>query len=398
MTRNGQPTPLDARPSRSPQVLVPAALALVVTCCTSPPQDGGTVHPTPTNRVPLNASVASRDSLPSGLSGAVLDDWLATRNRLLTATATVAIGADGQGPEMFGSVSDAKLDLAGNILVFDEHAQTIIVFDQVGRYVAKFGGVGDGPLELRRASRFTVLPDGRIAVPTLPSGLKIFAPAGDGVRWKLDQHLDLPAGASSICSSNYGNLLLSGWVRANNTVVHKVTLPAAEVVSFGAGYDDEEWVVRWRMSDGFVGCVDSTPRLAVLGFQILPTVHAYTLDGKTQWHSRIEDHIPMSVVSRVRPDGRTGVSRSRTTVHDLLGFIQGLGDHVILQYDRFLPDDRTVRRRTFLLDARTGHGAALPDTLPAITSVYSSGYLAVFEDPYPRVEYREYSTLQGSGP
>ena len=146
------------------------------------------------------------------------------------------------------------------------------------------------------------------------------------------------------------------------------------------------------MSDGFAGCVDGTRQLAIFGFHILPVIDAYTLDGTIQWRSRIEGHLPMSVVSRVRPDGRVGISRSRATPHDLLGFIQGLGNHVIVQHDRFLPDDRSVTRQTFLLDARTGQGAFLSATLPAITSVHSHGYLAVFEDPYPRVEYRVFST------
>ena len=372
-----------------------ATLILVATSCTDSTSSEGTAHPTPKNRVFPRASVATRDSLPAHLAGVELDQWVTVRNRLSNARTTVRIGTKGPGPAMFGSVSDAKIDHAGHIHVFDEQAQTVSVFDQQGRYVTRFGGLGDGPQELRQASRLSILEDGRVAVPTLPSTLKIFGPTDDST-WELEQQIDLPTGATGICSMSNSSLLLSGWARTGNTILHYLALPALDVTSFGTGYDDDEWIVRWWMSDGLVGCVNGTIQLAIFGFQILPLINAYTLDGAIQWRSRIEGHIPMTVVSRVRPDGRTGISRSRATPHDLLGFIQGHGNHVILQYDRFLPDDRSVTRQTFLLDARNGHGALLSDTLPTITSVHSNGYVAVFEDPYPRVEYRVFSTSRSS--
>lgn len=398
MTNNAPIPTTNSRPSRR-QFLLSTAIttwALAVSSCTAPASSPGAVHPTPQNRVFTGVSVVTRDSLPASLAGADLNQWVTARNRLVGARTTVRLGTEGPGPEMFGSVSDAKIDPAGNIHVFDEHTQTISVFDQQGHYITKYGGLGDGPAELRRASRMSILEDGRVAIPTLPSDLKVFAPTPDGFRWKPDQRLSLPAGASGVCSMGNDNLLLSGWVREDNTVLHRLSLGTADISSFGLGYDDKEWIVRWRMSDGFAGCVNSTLKLAVFGFQILPVIDAYTPDGARQWRSRVEGHLPMSVVSRVRPDGRVGISRSRTTPHDLLGLVQGLGNHVLVQYDRFLPDDRSVTRQTFLLDAKTGNGAFLSDTLPAITFVHSDGYLAVFEDPYPRVEYRAFSTRRVS--
>ncbi|MDE2793929.1 MAG: hypothetical protein OXL34_03835, partial [Gemmatimonadota bacterium] len=62
--------------------------------------------------------------------------------------------------------------------------------------------------------------------------------------------------------------------------------------------------------------------------------------------------------------------------------------HVVLQYQRYgeMSDLRALR--TYLLDPATGQGSLIGEDLPVIQSFYDGGYVASFEDPYPRLEMR----------
>ena len=88
-----------------------------------------------------------------------------TRRAVLEAKPVLRLGSEEAGPELFGYIPKAAIDLDGNVVVLDEDAQEIRIFDPEGGFVESFGGRGDGPMELRQANDFHVLPDARIAVP-----------------------------------------------------------------------------------------------------------------------------------------------------------------------------------------------------------------------------------------
>jgi hypothetical protein len=58
---------------------------------------------------------------------------------------------------------------------------------------------------------------------------------------------------------------------------------------------------------------------------------------------------------------------------------------------RFDTKERTLDVRSHLIDAASGMGAYVGDSvLPPILSVFPGGFVAMFEDPYPRLEVRTY--------
>lgn len=385
--------------TRSPGGRRGAAVALLVVlgACgpeVEPLRQGQVLHPDAANAPPADASLVSGDSLPQGLSPGALEAWKEARDAILGARTVLRLGSNrGDGPDLFGMISDAKIDAQGNVVVFDHQAQELRVFDSGGRHLGGFGGHGDGPLELRDASRFEVLPDGRIAVPVASRRVKVFAPAGAG--WELEETFTLPADPMGMCAGSDGRLYFSGTPSsrrpdAGNTVVHQVSMPGYEVASFGAGYRHDEWIVRWKMSEGFVGC-PSEPDRVIFGFQMLPVIRSYSTSGSVIWTAEVTDHVPVRVIESRRPDGRSSVGHRRHIAHDLLFEVHPLpSGHVFLQYTRFLPKKRDVEPRSFLLDAESGAGAFLGegDVLPTVSSVYPGGYIALFEEPYPRLEVR----------
>ena len=70
----------------------------------------------------------------------------------------------GEGWEQFGNVRKVAFDDAGQLYVFDWQTLHIHVVDASGGLRRTLGGRGDGPGEIRRASSFTVMPDGRVVV------------------------------------------------------------------------------------------------------------------------------------------------------------------------------------------------------------------------------------------
>ncbi len=313
--------------------------------------------------------------------------WNAAKRSLLSATTAFRIGSEERGPELFGYVPKADFAPNGNLVVLDEDAQEIRIFDPQGRFVEQFGGLGDGPMELRRARDFHLFPDGRIAVPLGEYGdIKIFERSG--TRWELSEIVE--ARSRSLCGMEDGRLFSAAYASANgSTIINEL---GDTVWSFGSGYRYEEWHIRRVLSGGSVACLDKSDRI-VYGFEMLPRVQAYdATDGSLQWTAAVqEDYLQLRVTESRASGGRLAYSEGTLLDHDRLMavFTVGKGDHVLLDYSRVLPDQKEFRSRHYLVDAATGVGAYLgDDALPVLVSVQPDGYVALFADRTVYLEVR----------
>ena len=61
-----------------------------------------------------------------------------------------------------------------------------------------------------------------------------------------------------------------------------------------------------------------------------------------------------------------------------------------MQYRRYGDQMNLQAVRTFLLDPEMGQGSLIADDLPEIESFHAGGYVASFDDPYPRLEVRTF--------
>ena len=62
-----------------------------------------------------------------------------------------------------------------------------------------------------------------------------------------------------------------------------------------------------------------------------------------------------------------------------------------MQTLRYSEATNTRVPRTYLVDGPSGMGALISETLPEIASFFDHGYVALMEDPFPRVEIRRYT-------
>ncbi len=349
-------------------------------------------HPTTRNAPPQDAVAMSSDTVPDGLAGDALASWTRMRQDLLGAQTVLRLGSqDHPSHGVFGNVLHAEADREGNLLVLDSQSKVLTAFDLRGRFLSTVGGFGEGPLELRYASgHFDVLEDGRILVPNGPH-IKILARNAAG--WTLERMVDVPRTAEAVCAFEGRDTAFSvGWNLEDNTLVHPFSVETgARRSSFGIGYVDDSQLVQRVMARGTRGvCLDGeVPRVAA-AFGLLPIVRLYSLpEGEVVWTSHLVDHVPAGVTSQIRwiddvGGERLSVNLDTDSDSDYLVAIVAMSrDHILAQYAR-----RSTGIRSYLIDAASGAGAYIGDSLPIVASVYSDGYVAIVNDPYPRLELR----------
>jgi hypothetical protein len=69
---------------------------------------------------------------------------------------------DGEGPDMFGAITDFEVDAYGRFWIFEGQAQELRVFDSQGGYLKTVGRQGEGPGEFNRVIGMEWGPDGNL--------------------------------------------------------------------------------------------------------------------------------------------------------------------------------------------------------------------------------------------
>lgn len=340
------------------------------------------LHPTSENAPPEDAVPITTNSEPVGLSAEALAQWRAARDRLLGARTTLSLGTNrGEGPELFGMIGDVAFDRDGNVVVLDAVNYDVRVFDPEGSHLVSFGREGEGPMEFRsRPHTVTVLSDGRLLVGTR-SAINVFAPVADGY-----EYLDRVAVPSEhMCVSASERLFIARHhTRTNDRVLHEVGMTGDTTLSFGHGYLDEHWLVRNQLSDGMIACLDDPPGV-LFAFSEHPIVRLHRPgEDDPVWTAALEDFVQPLYAAAIDGSWIRMASNSAEFVDKPHMFGE---NQIILQvgYRRLL----SMRMRTYLLDAATGLGALIYEDLPRIMKVVPGGFVASWNDPYPRVEVRE---------
>ena len=365
-------------------------LGLVVLACQScRPSGADVLHPTPEN-VPANPSLIVDDTLPRDLSGRALQSWRDARDNLLAASVLLRIGSNQEGPELFGRVRDVSIDDAGNILVLDDQTSEVRVFASDGRHLQTFGGLGDGPSEMRGATAIQSLPDGRLLVLGRPRRGKLFerTPAGYRVIRPLEVMVDAPDAA---CSIDPAHAFVAGGTGAQRSAVHKVSVETGELVNHvGIGYVFDDWAVRGMIATGTIGCLEgaATRRFVFHASAFLPFVRAYRAsDGLLLWVARLEAFMQTRLVT---PRGGGIIVRS-DQVRDEVSSVQPVPPaHLIVQTSGFAPSERDPSSvSTYLVDVETGSGALISDELGNLLSVTTDRYVFLGNHPFPQLEVRD---------
>lgn len=384
---------------------LPALLSVALGACADPSDSADfvdpEVHPNEENAAPADAHLISEDSLPTGLSADALDAWRSVRDDLLAAQTVMRLGTEEEGPQLFGRIGDVAVDAEGNVLVFDALAMELRVFDSGGRYISGFGGHGDGPLELRYNlfGVFELLDEGRVLVAN-GAVTKLFAEVAG--QWQLDKTVEAPGFITDACVIN-DEAFFAGWRADDNSLIQTASLATGVAgEGFVQGYQHPDYLVRSKMAEGTRIACFATTQQVIVGWAYRPIIAAYRLGQRSPiWTSRVSGRLPSRIVYGLASD-QTGTERpaieDQTDPRDFLQAVLPISvGHLLIQYSRTSrsqPIDPVTR--TYLVDTASGLGAFLGTDLPDISTVLSDGYVAVFEDPYPRIEIRRLS-MQPTG-
>ncbi len=360
-------------------------LAFLSACGTDGGTTGEVAHPTPSNSPPPDAAVLTDDAPPPGLRGERLTRWLGARDRLRGARPVAEIGSDKEGPELFGEIHDARVDGQGRLWVLDSQASAVRIFAGDGTYLDGFGSVGDGPLEMRNTRGMLLLGGSRAVVFTARRQAKVFDrdPAG----WRLDEVVTFPVTIEDSCSYADRHFLHGVVGRAEQSLIYGMRkLDDTVLVRYGSGYKNDVKQFGDMLSIGEIACVP-THHLVVFAFRLFPMVEAYSV-GTTDlvWSAYVDAYIQQRIETT-----DVNMRNYHGLPHDYLATALAMpSGHVVLQYKRYGDQLDLHAVRTFLLDPETGQGSLVADDLPEIESFHPRGYVASFEDPYPRLELRAF--------
>lgn len=380
---------------------LPLVLSVALGACAAPSDSGDfrdpEIHPDAENAVPSDATLISEDSVPAGLDANALDAWRSVRDDLLAARTTMRLGTQEEGPQLFGRIGDVAVDAAGNVFVFDALAMELRAFDSAGRYTSGVGGFGDGPLELRYNlfGVFELLDEGRVLVANGPR-TKLFRNTGE--QWQLDRTVEAPGLVNDLCVID-GQAFFAGWRADDNTLVQTASVATgAADTGLVQGYRHPDYLVRSKMAEGVRIACFATSQQVVVGWGHLPMIRSYRLGQESPtWTSQVGGRLPSRIVYGTVTDQTGAESLAIEDQTDPRDFLMSLlpmsSSHLVVQYSRASRNPTAVPLiRTYLVDIATGLGALLGTDLPVMSTVLSDGYVALFTDPYPRVEVRKFAT------
>ena len=328
-----------------------------------------------------------------GVDQEALSDWLRVRDALVEGGDVLfSLGRLGEmdedGPEVFGIEIDAALNPLDQLVVLDRRNHAIKTFDATGTHIATFGRAGPGPGEFLDPAALEIMTDGRLVVLDRGNRINVYSSRDGGYDYSETHVVDIVP--ETACSAD-GRFFVSGWRQEDNTMIHEVAVSESSVQQhFGLGYEWHHWLVQDQLSDGPIACLGDPTRV-ILALERVPVVRAYAADGGVLlWSAVVEDYLQPPVLERIGSDGHPTVFSSAEGTRDMVTSLTAVSErHVLLQTLRFEPSEEPeIETRSYLIDAASGEGAFITNTLPLVALASHERYVATWLLPYPRLELR----------
>jgi hypothetical protein len=394
-----------------PRTLPAAALLSLLACWTAggcePPQPGeaasmlvssgfadGTRHPTSVN-IPARGSLAAFIPMKDELNGP--GELRRYARALRDARLLWTVGRmDGDQSQVFGNVEDIAVDEEGRLYVLDSRYNNVRIHDRAGAAVGVFGGPGRGPGELMSPEAIERDAQGRLVVADRFNTLKVFERRGD--RFESTRSIPVRFVPEDFCL--LGDRIFVQGVRRDGGVIHAFSATGDSVVSFGAPYRSENWLVRNQLSDGPIACNEPSSTVVAM-FKYLPVIYGYGPGGEVKWVSQLADFRPIGITEEVEGEGTPVVAFSpREDGHDLVAALMSTGPFVLVQTARHtvasIAEQKEFQElRTYLVEAATGNGVYVGNHLPRLAAVAGDCAYAAVNDPHPQV--RVFQVAQAGG-
>jgi hypothetical protein len=244
----------------------------------------------------------------------------------------VRIGSlDGDEEYTFGRVSGVALAPDGSVIVLDQQARAVRVYDGEGRHLRSFGRAGGGPGEMGQPTGLSLLPDGRVLVSDPRNArVNVFSPDGDPVdSWPMnggfvtnDQVRATAAGRAyvwGLLTRDFGDFRQAGWIEVGPVGVPNDTIR-------GPHPDFEPAILQavFEQGGGRSIAVNALPfaaqnpwTLSPLGYAVggvstRYAVEAFRPDGRVVRMERAVEPVPVTAGERAYREHQVTTSLRRT--------------------------------------------------------------------------------------
>lgn len=332
-----------------------------------------------------DAQMLAEADVPASWSANLGSRWRSVRDAIVGAQPRIVIDlTGGMGRTAFDRILDVELGEAGTIYVLEAHptrtsARRIVAYDSSGRFIGQVDQAADAENRLSVPRATTLVGGDRLGVAQQHGGVSVFAPLPGGFRFEDAIPVEPPP--SDICAA--GERIFVTQRRSLLAIRELEPGRRQSDHSFGSVYDQGSGLARNALSEGVLACLRAPDRV-VFGFRAIPRLDAYDADsGQLVWTAGVADFAQGIFSERLRPrHGITSpVNYPRERLARLLPVRQDLLLAVYLR-SHLDPTER-VEIRTYLIDAATGRGAMLSDTLPLIAAISGDTFVTLSTDPAP---------------
>ncbi len=384
---------------RSVSLLFGALLILLSSCRVSE-ESREIVHPVP-SLIPGIDDSHDLDSHDYGSKD--LQDARELAQNLLSSTKILTLGAlNGKPYEMFGQISDIKLDSSGNMYILDAQYSEVRVFNSEGLFLYSVGSPGRGPGEFFMPRGMEVDSIGRVYVVDKSYRKTIFKRVGN--THKLEKAVTLSVSPVGLCKQD-GILYVHGTSSGKSSnAIFSYALEGDSLGAFGTIYKSPSAMVQHVFGRGNIACSRHPGRI-IYSPRLLPTIYGYSLEGDIRWVAKISNFETLRVVeNKLGDSGQSEVSMGLlSSKHDqVVGIVPLPEKYVIVQIASFTPEsvdpeegegERYAMLRSYIMLSRSGEAVYIGDSLPIIKAVSEDHFYTIYTSPYPQISVRSYSTV-----
>lgn len=292
----------------------------------------------------------------------------------------------------FGSIVDASVDRAGNLVVLDGQAAQLRVFaigDGTSRSTPEalqvLGGPGLGPGEFQRPRAMSLGYDGLVGVFELHGRVHLFE---TNSRKLIHLNtLQLPMTIEDACILG-SELIVTGRHSDHPESIHVFTTTGEWVRSFGQIYDSPRTQINNTLNRSKVACLESSGQILSAPV-FVPEVRKYDMRGELLWWTTIKELLPLYIAetSNGRVTMGTPPDGYHTTVNIVADHVMGVGIVQIAFVTReFVETGNGGELLTYALDLESGAGTLMGDGYRGVRDLYAGGAVLSTILPFPTLK------------
>lgn len=353
--------------------------------------------------------------MPSTCRALAASLWLASSAAAQSSTSStitplklgrtvVEIGNESSGgPAMFGSIDALTFDRLGRIYVLDASDNSVRVFDERGRFIARAGRSGRGPGDFARPLQLYHDGDSTLVVVDEVNGLVLFRTSATEVVHR--RTVLLPFRSRAVCVVDR-RVFVTGF--KNGHTLHALSADFEVDSSFGVPFpavtapgaiervDTVAAIIAWsNRASLLLTCPRAEPRLLTVQGNG-PGLRAYRSSGEGGWSTALTDY--RGDAFALAGPGRGAIvwgedaTYAVTLLLDSLALLQ-VARRSFGQTDASRRQVRTTSTsiRSVLIDVRNGRILGETTRLPVIVGAVGNRLAIIESDPYPRVIVREFT-------